>query len=126
MERKLASATERRIVFMRQRQAVLILATMVLGVMLASGGVAVAQDCTTNPCTGTNGPDNLTGSNDNDQMDALAGNDVLWAKAGDDVLNGHDGDDALYADGGGGGSNIPSEAWADAGKDTANGGPGND
>jgi Ca2+-binding RTX toxin-like protein len=110
-----------------RRYAVLILATVGLGVLLANGvGLTVPEYCTTNPCAGTDGPDLLTGSSGNDQMDALAGNDTLWGEAGDDVLNGHDGADALYADGSGGGSEIPPDAWDDAGNDIAYGGPGDD
>jgi Ca2+-binding RTX toxin-like protein len=86
-----------------RRRALLILATMGLGVLLL-GGVALADTI-----DGTTGPDDLVGTDQEDIIHALKGkdyvsglaaSDVLYAGAGDDTAVGRDGYDRLYGDAG--------------------------
>jgi hypothetical protein len=101
------------------RRTVLLLATLLTGVVVASG-IALAETftCSTNPCagtaqddqiTGTINPETINGKGGNDQIFALEANDSLNGQAGDDTLNGQLGDDKLNGgfgndtmDGGGG------------------------
>jgi Ca2+-binding RTX toxin-like protein len=86
-----------------RRRALLILATMGLGVLLL-GGVALAATI-----DGTSGPDDLVGTDKDDVIHAsggqdylsgLAGPDVLYAGAGNDTVVGRDGNDRIYGNAG--------------------------
>ncbi len=82
-----------------RRRALLIMATMGLGVLLG-GGVALADTI-----DGTSGPDDLVGTDQNDVIHAsggkdyvsgLAAADLLYADAGNDTVVGRDGPDRIY------------------------------
>jgi Ca2+-binding RTX toxin-like protein len=86
-----------------RRRALLILATMGLGVLLL-GGVALADTI-----DGTSGPDDLVGTDKEDVIHAKGGKDyvsglaeadVLYAGAGDDTVVGRDGNDSIYGNAG--------------------------
>jgi Ca2+-binding RTX toxin-like protein len=86
-----------------RRRALLIMATMGLGVLLL-GGVALADTI-----DGTSGPDDLVGTDQEDIIHAsggadyvsgLAGPDVLYAGAGNDSVVGRDGNDRIYGNAG--------------------------
>ena len=86
-----------------RRRALLIMATMGLGVLLL-GGVALA-----NTIDGTSGPDDLIGtdkadvihgSGGKDYISGLAEADVLYAGAGNDTVVGRDGNDRIYGNSG--------------------------
>jgi Ca2+-binding RTX toxin-like protein len=87
-----------------RRRALLIMATMGLGVLLLGGGVALADTI-----DGTSGPDDLVGTDKDDVIHAsggadyisgLAGPDVLYAGAGNDTVVGRDGKDSIYGNAG--------------------------
>src|SRR5687768_1032542 len=82
-----------------RRRALLIMATMGLGVLLL-GGVALADTI-----DGTSGPDDLVGTDQEDVIHAsggadyvsgLAAADVLYAGAGNDTVVGREGNDRIY------------------------------
>jgi Ca2+-binding RTX toxin-like protein len=82
-----------------RRRALLIMATMGLGVLLL-GGVALADTI-----DGTSGPDDLVGTDNDDVIHAsggadyvsgLAAADVLYAGSGNDTVVGRDGNDRIY------------------------------
>jgi Ca2+-binding RTX toxin-like protein len=86
-----------------RRRALLIMATMGLGVLLL-GGVALADTI-----DGTSGADDLVGTDKDDVIHAsggadyvsgLAGPDVLYAGDGDDTVVGRDGNDSIYGNAG--------------------------
>jgi Ca2+-binding RTX toxin-like protein len=86
-----------------RRRALLILATMGLGLLLL-GGVALADTI-----DGTEGPDDLIGTDKNDVIHAsggadyvsgLAAADLLYAGAGNDTVVGRDGNDRIYGNAG--------------------------
>jgi Ca2+-binding RTX toxin-like protein len=86
-----------------RRRALLILATMGLGVLLL-GGVALADTI-----DGTDAADDLIGTDKDDVIHAsggadyvsgLAGPDVLYAGAGNDTVVGRDGNDRIYGNAG--------------------------
>ena len=86
-----------------RRWALLILATMMLGVLLV-GGVALADTI-----DGTSGPDDLVGTDKEDVIHAsggadyvsgLAAPDLLYAGAGNDTVVGRDGNDRIYGNAG--------------------------
>jgi Ca2+-binding RTX toxin-like protein len=86
-----------------RRRALLIMATMGLGVLLL-GGVALADTI-----DGTSGPDDLVGTDQDDVIHAsegkdyvsgLAGPDVLYAGAGNDTVVGRDDNDRIYGNAG--------------------------
>jgi Ca2+-binding RTX toxin-like protein len=86
-----------------RRRALLIMATMGLGVLLL-GGVALADTI-----DGTSGADDLVGTDQDDVIHAsggsdyvsgLAGPDVLYAGAGNDTVVGRDGNDRIYGNAG--------------------------
>jgi Ca2+-binding RTX toxin-like protein len=86
-----------------RRRALLLVATMGLGVLLL-GGVALADTI-----DGTSGPDDLVGTDQNDVIHAsggadyvsgLAGPDLLYAGAGNDTVVGRDGNDRMYGNAG--------------------------
>jgi len=74
------------------RRTIVMLATMTLTVLVASGvALAVTKIGTDGPDTlrGTNGDDNLTGKGGNDRLYALNGRDTLVGGAGKDVVVTH-------------------------------------
>jgi Ca2+-binding RTX toxin-like protein len=86
-----------------RRRALLIMASMGLGVLLL-GGVALAKTI-----DGTSGADDLVGTDEDDVIHAsggadyvsgLAGPDVLYAGAGNDTVVGRDGNDSIYGNAG--------------------------
>lgn len=113
----------------QMRRAVLMVATMALTLLVASG-VAWALDL-----VGTDGPDTLRGTNEADNLLGKSGNDVLLALGGKDNLLGQKGKD--WTLGGnehrpfGGDKNMVGGPGNDGvqgglGADTLLGGPGND
>jgi Ca2+-binding RTX toxin-like protein len=93
------------------RRTILLLATMTLTLLVASGvALAVTK-------FGTNGPDTLQGTNKADNLLGRGGNDVLYAHAGRDNLLGGEGKDWVL----GGKERRPS-----GGDKNLVGGPGND
>jgi len=93
------------------RRTILLLATMALTLLVASG-VALAVNK-----VGTNGPDTLRGTNGADTLIGKGGNDILLALAGNDTLLGGDGKDIV---------NGGSLAEPSGGNKTLVGGDGND
>jgi Ca2+-binding RTX toxin-like protein len=100
-----------------RRRALLILATMGLGVLLL-GGVALADTI-----DGTSGPDDLVGTDKDDVIHArggkdylsgLAGPDLLYAGAGNDTVVGREGNDRIY------GNTGSDELFGEEGNDTIN------
>jgi Ca2+-binding RTX toxin-like protein len=100
-----------------RRRALLIVATMGLGVLLL-GGVALADTI-----DGTSGPDDLVGTDNDDVIHAsggqdyvsgLAAHDVLYAGAGNDTVVGREGDDSIY------GNTGSDELFGEEGNDTIN------
>ena len=86
-----------------RRRALLIMATMGLGVLLG-GGAALADTI-----DGTSGPDDLIGTDKDDVIHAsggadyvsgLAAPDLLYAGAGNDTVVGRDGNDRIYGNAG--------------------------
>jgi Ca2+-binding RTX toxin-like protein len=71
------------------RRAILILATMSLGVLMLSG-VALARDI-----RGTFGPDVLPGTDQADQIYGLGGKDTITGRAGNDDCYGGNGPDTI-------------------------------
>jgi Ca2+-binding RTX toxin-like protein len=94
------------------RRTVLLLATMTLTLLVATG-VALAVNK-----IGTNGPDTLRGTNADDHLLGLGGNDELFAFRGDDSLLGGPDKDRLSA--------STSNGNSYGGHKTMFGGPGND
>ena len=85
---------------MMRRRALLIMASMGLGVLLLGGGVALADTV-----DGTSGADDLVGTDNDDVIHAgggadyvsgLAAGDVLYAGAGNDTVVGREGNDRIY------------------------------
>ena len=73
------------------RRTIVLLATMALSLLVASGvALAVTRIGTEGPDTlrGTNGADTLIGKGGNDILLALAGNDTLLGGPGKDIVNG--------------------------------------
>ena len=113
------------------RRTLLLLTTMVVALLLASG-VALAVNK-----VGTNGPDTLRGTNGDDNLLGRGGNDKLFSLNGRDNLSGGPGKDCLlcratrqsrYFEGdkdllGGPGNDF---VWAGKGSDNVAGGEGND
>jgi Ca2+-binding RTX toxin-like protein len=86
------------------RHTVLLLATMVLTLLLASG-VALAANisCLGGPCVGTAENDQITGSQVDDKIRALGGRDDVTARGGDDLVYGGRGRDDISGGHGGDG-----------------------
>ena len=111
------------------RRTILLLATMALTLLVASGvALAVNKIGTDGPDTlrGTNGADTLIGKGANDILLALAGNDTLLGGPGKDLVNG-----GSLAEPLGGNKNLVGGDGNDAiqgglGSDTMVGGDGND
>ena len=93
------------------RRTVLLVATMALTLLVASG-VALAVNK-----VGTNGPDTLKGTDGADNLLGLGGNDELFGLGGSDNLVGGDGKDIVLGG---------SERRARGGDKNLVGGPGND
>ena len=92
------------------RRTILLLATMALTLLVASGvALAVTK-------IGTDGPDTLKGTNGTDTLIGKGGNDALFALGGVDNLLGGEGKDWL----------LTGERRALAGYKVSAGGPGND
>jgi hypothetical protein len=74
-------------------RALLIVATMLLGVLALSGvALAIAKTCTTTAlCVGTDGPDRLTGTDSANQISGLGGPDTISGRGGDDTISIADG-----------------------------------
>jgi Ca2+-binding RTX toxin-like protein len=87
-----------------RRRALLIVATMGLGVLLLGGGVALADtiDGTSGPddLLGTDQPDVIHGSGGADYVSGLEAADLLYAGAGNDTVVGRDGNDRIYGNAG--------------------------
>jgi Ca2+-binding RTX toxin-like protein len=101
------------------RRTILLLSTMMLALLLASG-VALAANitCLGGPCVGTEQNDRITGSMEDDVIQALGGRDHVTGRGGDDQV-----------DGGGGGDEITGGEGGDMllggrGPDEIGGGPG--
>ena len=86
-----------------RRRALLIMATMGLGVLLL-GGVALAATI-----DGTSGPDDLVGTDQADTIhggggidyvSGLAATDLLYGGAGNDTVLGREGNDTIYGNAG--------------------------
>src|SRR5215208_6842090 len=93
------------------RRTVLLLATMALTLLVASGvALAVTK-------IGTNGPDTLRGTNGADNLVGKGGNDTLIALRGKDILLGAEGKDVLW------GGTLRDSSVGDK---NLVGGPGND
>ena len=91
------------------RRTVVLLATMVLTLLVASGvALAVTK-------IGTDGPDFLMGTRGSDELFGRGGSDRINGRPGDDVILGGPGDDILI-DG----------PWHEVAVDTLMGGDGND
>jgi Ca2+-binding RTX toxin-like protein len=100
------------------RRTVLLLATMALTLLVASGvALAVTR-------IGTDGPDTLRGTNGADNLLGLGGNDRLFSLAGDDNLLGGPGKDVVW------GGRFVGSCCQDndfsGGDKNLDGGPGND
>src|SRR5919112_1904238 len=111
------------------RRTILLVATMAL-TLLAASGVALAVTK-----IGTDGPDTLRGTNRDDALIGKGGNDILLALAGKDTLLGGPGKDVVIggslARSFGGDKNLVGGAGNDfvgagKGSDNAVGGDGND
>jgi Ca2+-binding RTX toxin-like protein len=100
------------------KRAILLVATMTLTLLVASGvALAVTK-------IGTNGPDTLRGTNGDDILVGRSGNDELFSLAGEDTLLGGPGKDVVF----GGrivGSCCQDNDFSGGDKNVA-GGPGND
>ena len=75
-------------------RALLIVATMLLGVLVLSGvALAVTKTCTStnNPCEGTNSPDKLSGTNAENEIRGLGGPDSITGGGGNDTISIADG-----------------------------------
>jgi Ca2+-binding RTX toxin-like protein len=93
------------------RRTIVLLATMALTVLVASG-VALAANK-----VGTDGPDTLTGTNGNDNLDGRGGQDNIFSLDGTDNLAGGLGKDNVVAS---------DERRLGRGDKNLDGGPGND
>jgi Ca2+-binding RTX toxin-like protein len=85
------------------RETILLLATVVLGLLLAVGpALAKTVDCQAGGsyCVGTNNPDHITGSDERDHIIAFGGGDTVEARGGDDSVYGGNGEDQLSGEGG--------------------------
>jgi Ca2+-binding RTX toxin-like protein len=100
------------------RRTILLLVTMALTLLVASGvALAVTK-------IGTEGPDTLMGTNGNDNLVGRGGNDRLFSLAGTDTLLGGPGKDVVF------GGRIVGRCCDDndfsGGDKNVDGGPGND
>ena len=84
------------------RKTALLLASMSLAMLLASGTALAANqiDCSNKPgvlCLGTPRHDEIKGTDTHDEILARAGNDVVNARSGNDLVFGQRGADLLRA-----------------------------
>jgi Ca2+-binding RTX toxin-like protein len=109
---------------MGMNRSVLLLASVALAVLLASGvALAAEKQCTPNVrCVGTDGGDTLLGTNGPDDISGLEARDFLYGFGGSDRLFGGKGSDELT---GGYATNIYSSD-DDGANDTLTGGTGSD
>jgi Ca2+-binding RTX toxin-like protein len=114
-------------------RALLIMATMGLGVLLL-GGVALADtiDGTSEPddLVGTDKDDVIHASGGKDYVSGLAEADLIYAGAGNDTVVGRDGNDRIYGNGGsdilfGNEGNDTIDSAGDRGTDVVKCGLGN-
>ena len=99
------------------RRIVVMLSAMMMVVVLAAGVAFAAEvDCTTDPCLGTRGKDEIRGTESPETIRALAGNDFVVGFGNNDTIYGGDGND--------GSGSIPLVGGEDS--DTVYGGKGND
>jgi Ca2+-binding RTX toxin-like protein len=108
------------------RRSVLLLASVAVAMLLASGvALAASVQCDGGRCKGTPKRDLMIGTDvrdvmfglgGNDRMRGMAGNDDLFGFDGGDTLVGRDGDDEL------GGGDGPDQAYGGTGSDVINGG----
>ena len=100
-----------------RRRALLILATVVLGVLVASGA-ALAKTVTgtdqVDDLVGTDKDDTIYGKGGNDYIFGEQANDVLRGGLGNDMVFGRDGNDQIYGDAG------SDELFGDIGVDRIN------
>jgi Ca2+-binding RTX toxin-like protein len=103
-------------------RALLIVATMLLGVLVLSGvALAVTKTCTTtNPCVGTNGPDRLIGTDAKNEIRGRGGSDYVSGKQRADELYGGQDKDQVRAGTG------RDRVFGGQGSDELSGGGGND
>ena len=94
------------------RRIIVLVASMALTLLVASG-VALAVNK-----VGTNGPDHLNGTNGDDNLVGLGGDDELFAFRGDDTLLGGSGKDVVTAE--------TDRGRSYGGHKNMLGGPGND
>ena len=96
------------------RRTILLLNTMAIAMLLASGiAWAVDKTCQAHTdCFGTNQADKLTGSSGNDRIFGLGGPDLILGMAGNDRLSGGGGGDEVR--GGAGADHILGGSGADA------------
>ena len=89
------------------RRIVAMLSAMMMVVLAAGVAFAAEVDCTTDPCLGTRGNDEIHGTENSDTIRALAGDDFVFSALGDDTIYLDNGKDR--ADGGGGNDTIDAE-----------------
>jgi hypothetical protein len=97
----------------RPMRRTLLLSTMVLTLLLASGAALAVNK------VGTDGPDTLRGTNGTDDLSGKGGGDRLISLAGNDKLSGGPGND--YLDGGPGSDTVSGDEGPDFLFDTAEG-----
>jgi Ca2+-binding RTX toxin-like protein len=97
-----------------RRRALLMMATMGLGVLLL-GGVALADTI-----DGTTGPDDLVGTDQEDVIHGDGGKDYIFGLAGADVLYGDADNDTVF------GRDGPDRIYGNTGSDMLFGNHGND
>jgi len=112
------------------RKVILLLASIGLAVLLASGvALAATIDCRGGSCVGTQSDDTLFGSPRVDKEFGLGGNDLMYGYKSADRMSGNRGGDRMY---GGPGADMVNggpgndSVVGDKGNDTLRGGPGND
>ena len=119
------SRKERRV---RMKRAILLLATVAL-TLVAASGAALAFDCGAGSCWGTPHGDLMIGTAADEGRHGLGGDDLIRGLGGDDFLTGDAGDDAVY--GGSGNDSVEGnkgDDWVEGGtgSDKVNGGVGAD
>jgi hypothetical protein len=89
------------------RRIVAMLSAMMMVVLAAGVAFAAEVDCTTDPCLGTRGDDEIHGTENSDTIRALAGDDFVFSALGDDTIYLDNGKDR--ADGDSGNDTIDAE-----------------
>jgi Ca2+-binding RTX toxin-like protein len=122
---------------MGMRKSVLLLASMMLAMVFASGvALAASIECPNrsgNLCVGTDNRDFMSGTERSDDMRGLAGDDSMEGNEGADFMDGGPGVDDMNSgfgddllDGGGGSDGDAGIIAGEQGDDRLRGGPGND